>query len=917
MSPREIFHAALAIDDPAGRAAYLDQVCAGNVSLRQHIDGLLQLEGQLGSFLEGGSPSPLEIETQAQSSDREDLGTVIGPYKLLEQIGEGGFGVVFMAEQMEPVRRKVALKILKPGMDSQQIVARFEAERQALALMDHPNIARVFDGGATPTGRPYFVMELVKGVPITEFCDRNRLTPRQRLELFISVCQAVQHAHQKGIIHRDVKPSNVLVSMHDVTPVVKVIDFGVAKALGQVLTDKTLFTGFAQMVGTPLYMSPEQAGQSALDVDTRSDIYSLGVVLYELLTGTTPFDKQRFKQAAHDEIRRIIREEEPPKPSTRLSTTEEMPSIATNRSSEPKKLSRLVRGELDWIVMKCLEKDRNRRYETANGLAADVQRYLADEPVLACPPSAGYRLRKFLRKNKRPVLAGSLVLLALIGGIIGTSWQAARATRERNQKETARQAAVEQRLRAENSLKATILKSWGGAGTALAQKYEDNSVDVARVTELYAETSRLLNSRKIEEARQQNDLCFEAIQSLEASFLDFPEVQYLRSDAYRMRAHIRDAMGDIEEAENSYQRCLACWRELCGSRPDNVGAFSAGQHLLTNYSQFLFRHARLDEAEEVIRREIRLNDKLASDFPGFTGPNYAHQSNLVHVLICRRKLQEAEQVCRRAINLNKQQADLNRLKQTGDWERSYSWRNIELVDYLAEILAAQGRADEAVGLYREILARDSKEYPIVRTAETISHIQTAMGEVLLQSERACDAKQSFEQAFATLEIPLLRTRRENRLAKACLLLECGLPELRDAKQALALARAVKAEFPDRPTGSVESRHKCRCLLVQGAAHYRLDDLAAATKCLQEAAAISQNYFGLQEREKCAAWLYLAMAYHKAANHEKAKDYFARSVQFIENREPYDHVLRRLRTEAAKVLGLEDVIGQPNAGEPRK
>src|SRR5262249_28425669 len=292
------------------------------------------------------------------------------------------------------------------------------------------NIAKVHDGGATPSGRPYFVMELVKGVPITEFSDQNQLTPRQRLELFLPVCQAVQHAHHKGIIHRDLKPSNVLVSRHDTTPVVKVIDFGVAKALGQELTDKTLFTGVAQMVGTPLYMSPEQAGMSDLDVDTRSDVYSLGVLLYELLTGTTPFPRERFKEAGYDEIRRIIREEEPPPPSTRLSESKDtLRSISAQRQTDPAKLRRLVRGELDWIVMKALEKDRNRRYETASAFAKDVQRYLADEPVLACPPSLGYRLRKFARRNKGPVLAASVVVLALVVGMIGTTWGMFRATR--------------------------------------------------------------------------------------------------------------------------------------------------------------------------------------------------------------------------------------------------------------------------------------------------------------------------------------------------------------------------------------------------------------------------------------------------------------------------------------------------------
>jgi serine/threonine protein kinase/tetratricopeptide (TPR) repeat protein len=428
---------ALEHSSPEERAAFLDKACAGDAGRRALVEELLRAHQAAGNFLQGNRPRAEPVATVDEPL-REGPGVVIGPYKLLEQIGEGGFGAVFMAEQTQPVRRNVALKVLKPGMDTRQVVARFEVERQALAIMDHPNIAKVHDGGATPTGRPYFVMELVKGVPITEFCDQNHLTPRQRLELFISVCQAVQHAHQKGIIHRDLKPSNVLVSRHDTAPVVKVIDFGVAKALGQNLTDKTLFTGMAQMIGTPLYMSPAQAGMSDLDIDTRSDIYSLGVLLYELLTGTTPFDKARFKQAGYDEMRRIIREEEPPKPSTRISTLGQAAStVSTQRKSDPKRLSQLFRGELDWIVMKALEKDRNRRYETASAFAADVQRYLNDEPVLACPPSATYRMKRFLRRNRTPVLAAAAVLLALVVGIAGLTAGLLQANRERHAAEVA------------------------------------------------------------------------------------------------------------------------------------------------------------------------------------------------------------------------------------------------------------------------------------------------------------------------------------------------------------------------------------------------------------------------------------------------------------------------------------------------
>jgi WD40 repeat protein/serine/threonine protein kinase len=408
-----IFAQALEISSTSERVAFLDLSCGDNQSLRNAVEALLRAHERTGDLL----ALPEKLVATVDDPISELPGTDIGPYKLLEQIGEGGFGVVFMAEQTKPVRRRVALKVLKPGMDTRQVVARFEAERQALALMDHPCIAKVLDGGQTSSGRPYFVMDLVKGLPITDYCDQAQLTHRERLELFVFLCDAVQHAHQKGIIHRDLKPSNVLVTVHDTMPVIKVIDFGVAKALGQELTDKTVFTGFSQMVGTPLYTSPEQAGQSGLDVDTRSDIYSLGVLLYELLTGTTPFEKDRLKKVGYDEMRRIIREEEPPRPSTRISTLGQAAmTVSSQRRSEPKRLSQLCRGELDWIVMKALEKDRSRRYDSASAFAADVQRYLNDEPVQACPPSAWYRCRKFARRNKVMLTTGTAIALAMVLG---------------------------------------------------------------------------------------------------------------------------------------------------------------------------------------------------------------------------------------------------------------------------------------------------------------------------------------------------------------------------------------------------------------------------------------------------------------------------------------------------------------------
>jgi WD40 repeat protein/serine/threonine protein kinase len=416
-----VFLSAIEIGAPEDRQRFLDDACGGDADLRGQVDSLLEASGRAGGFLESPPPDLGVGATLGEPAlpRREGPGSVIGRYKLLQQIGEGGMGVVFLAGQTHPVRRQVALKVIKAGMDTRQVVARFESERQALALMDHPNIAKVFDAGVTDTGRPYFVMELVKGVSIIKYCDEHRLPPRARLELFVQVCQAVQHAHQKGIIHRDLKPTNVLVALYDGDPLPKVIDFGVAKAAGQQLTEKTLFTGFGDVIGTLEYMSPEQAQVNQLDVDTRSDIYSLGVLLYELLTGTTPLESKRTRAAALLEMLRVVREEEPPRPSTRLTLTAELPSIAANRGLEPRKLSDLVKGELDWIVMKALEKDRTRRYETASGFASDVQRYLDDEAVQACPPSTLYRFRKFARRNKVALVAATVVAAGVLTAVAG------------------------------------------------------------------------------------------------------------------------------------------------------------------------------------------------------------------------------------------------------------------------------------------------------------------------------------------------------------------------------------------------------------------------------------------------------------------------------------------------------------------
>jgi serine/threonine protein kinase/tetratricopeptide (TPR) repeat protein len=426
----------------------------------------------------------------------EGPGSRVGPYKLLQKLGEGGMGAVFMAEQEAPVRRKVALKIIKPGMDTRQIVARFEVERQALALMDHQNIARVLDAGATESGRPYFVMELVKGVPITQYCDQNRLTPRERLMLFIPICRAIQHAHQKGIIHRDVKPSNVLVTLYDGTPVPKIIDFGVAKATDQRLTERTMFTRFGDVIGTLEYMSPEQAEMSALDIDTRTDIYSLGVLLYELLTGTTPLERARVRQAAYDEILRRIREEEPPKPSTRLSELKEaLATISAQRETEPARLTKLMRGELDWIVMKALEKDRTRRYETASGFARDIERYLNDEAVEASPPSVSYWLRKFVRKYRGLIATAAAFAAVLMMGVAISTWQAVAATRARDAARRAFQAEARQRAEAEEQRnRAVRAENLAQANEAKAKVEEAKAqVEEAKAKRSAAESEAVLN----------------------------------------------------------------------------------------------------------------------------------------------------------------------------------------------------------------------------------------------------------------------------------------------------------------------------------------------------------------------------------------------------------------------------------------
>jgi eukaryotic-like serine/threonine-protein kinase len=589
-SPIEaVFFAALERPTPEERAAYLAEACGDDADLRRRVERLLEAHPKVGDFLLQPAGAPAEAETP---------GSRIGPYKLLRPLGEGGMGTVWAAEQTEPVKRRVALKVIRAGLDTPAVLRRFEAERQALALMDHSHIAKVFDADTTEGGRPYFVMELVKGVPITRYCDELHLSLRERLALFVPVCQAIQHAHQKGIIHRDVKPTNVLVAVQDGRPVPKVIDFGVAKALYQRLTDRSLDTEVGAVIGTLEYMAPEQAELSALDIDTRADVYALGVLLYELLTGTTPLDRRRVQQAGFLEVLRRIREEEPPRPSTRLTEASgTLADVAAQRRTQPARLAKEVRGELDWIVMKCLDKDRTRRYETADGLARDLQRYLADEPVEACPPSAGYRLAKYLRRHGRAILVGGLTafvsLACLVGGL---TLGLLRATADRDRAEGAERLAgvrlaeeTRQRLRAERA------EHQAAAEAALAQAVSEflqqdllRQADSAeQVDGGFAADPHLTVREALRRAGERVDKRFRDRPLEEAA------VRLAIGDAYR-------GLGEPQLAVPHLERALALRKARLG--PDDPATWHAMHQLGVAY-----KHAgRLAEAialhEEALRR---------------------------------------------------------------------------------------------------------------------------------------------------------------------------------------------------------------------------------------------------------------------------------------------------------------------------
>jgi serine/threonine protein kinase/tetratricopeptide (TPR) repeat protein len=720
-------------------------------------------------------------------SPLEKVGSRIGPYKLLQQLGEGGMGAVFLAEQEKPVQRRVALKIIKAGMDSAHVLARFEAERQALALMDHPNIAKVLDAGATDNGRPYFVMELVKGIPITKFCDQEHLTLRERLELFVLVCQAVQHAHQKGIIHRDIKPSNVLIALYDGKPVPKIIDFGVAKATTQKLTERTMFTEVGQIVGTLEYMAPEQAELNNLDIDTRADIYSLGVLLYELLTGSPPFTARQLRDAPLTEMLRIIRESEPPKPSTKLSSSAELPSIAAKRKLEPAKLTNMVRGDLDWIAMKCLEKERNRRYETANGLAMDVQRYLNDEPVLASPPSLRYRLRKYWRKHRGPVLAVSAIVLLLVAGIIGTSVGLVRAERLRGLAEEKERAALASQQQAMEALRATtdeVVEQLLGGKPVLGP------------------AERAFLEKTLKRWQAFADAAGEGEQA-----------RAIRAEGVFRVAKLRANLGQREEAMTGYREAIALCQKLVDDYP---GVPQHRQHLALTYSQlgFVFNDlGKQQERETAVRQALALSEKLAADFPD--EPEYRlDESNSHHslgwLLHNQGKYVEAESSYRRALALDDQlmAASPAVAKYRGNMANTHKALGALLTDQ-GKFAAAQAAHRQAISLLEE-LVDDFPAVPDYRDSLAESH--TALGVAFGNQGKQREGEESFRaclpiQKKLAADFPAVPDYRRalallhNNLG--WVLRVQGKQEAETVlRQGLVIAEKLVAEFPTVP----EYRH---------------------------------------------------------------------------------------------------------------
>jgi serine/threonine protein kinase/Tfp pilus assembly protein PilF len=769
-----------------------------------------------GAALEGHDPDSSQTP-KLQHHFSERPGDCIGPYKLLQEIGAGGFGVVYMAQQLEPVKRRVALKIAKLGMDTRQVVARFEAERQALALMDHPNIAKVFDAGATASGRPYFVMELVKGIRITDYCDQNHLSTRERLELFMQICRAVQHAHQKGIIHRDLKPSNILVTLHDDVPVPKVIDFGIAKATQQELTDQTVFTQFGHFLGTPAYVSPEQAEMSGLDVDTRSDIYSLGVLLYELLTGKTPFDSKELLAAGLDEMRRTIREKEPVRPSTKLSTLQqaELTSMARCRRIEPPKLVRLIRGDLDWIVMKCLEKDRTRRYETALGFAADLEHFLRNEPISARPPSAAYQIQKLVRRNKLAFAAAAAIAIAVV---LGLTVSTCMYFRERKARRESQRVA----LLLENMLHGINPSVAHGRDTELLRQMLDQTVQ--RVTD------DLKDDPQVEA-----ELCatigevYRAIgQSQMAEHMYRLSLSLQGAPSGAARGKVAKSLDDLAialknqaslaEAESLEREALRLRRDVFG--PDSLEVAQS----LNNLGTVLRMQAAFPEAETLHRQALAIHRKL---FPEGNLAIAASLNNLALVLRETGKYAEAEESLRQALDLEK--------RFLGEDQQALALT----MDNLAFVLLDRGltsQAEEqekqALELLRKSFNRNNPNDPNLATGiNNLGLIMSAEGrldDAATLCQQALDMRRKIPgddlEVAASLDELALVLRKQKQLTRADAL----------AREALAIREKILGEEHPAVAASLNDL----AMVLQDEKQW-----ADANKSYNDALAIQESRFG--------------------------------------------------------------------------